>query len=130
MTWTFTTPFQAPDSSSSTAVLRLPGASVKGAVRAVHETLAGGCLRVFDADFIPSYRDHAQVRGAEWKLTVVEKATSDGQPLSLALCDEVVWVGAGQLRQACGASLATGSRVRIQAADVPTQTQQPGPQGA
>ena len=63
VTWTFTTAFQAPEGASGTTVLRLPGTSVKGAVRAVHETLAGGCLRVFDADFIPSYRDHAQVRG-------------------------------------------------------------------
>ena len=119
VTWTFTTAFQAPEGASGTTALRLPGTSVKGAVRAVHETMAGGCLRVFDADFIPSYRDHAQVRGPEWKLAVVEKATGDGQPLTVTLCDEVVWVGAGRLRQACGASLATGSRVSIKDADVP-----------
>ena len=76
---------------------------------------------MFDADFIPSYRDHAQVRGPEWKLAVVEKATGDGQPLTVMLCDEVVWVGAGQLRQACGASLATGSRIGIRDADVPAK---------
>ena len=75
VTWTFTSPFQAPEGASGTAVLRLPGTSVKGAVRAVHETLAGGCLRVFDAEFIPSYRDHAQVRGGEWKMAVVDKST-------------------------------------------------------
>lgn len=121
VTWTFTTPFQAPEGSSGTAVLRLPGTSVKGAVRAVHETLAGGCLRVFDADFVPSYRDHAQVRGPEWKLAVVEKATGDGQPLSLLLCDDVVWVGAGQLRQACGTALATGSRVSVADSDIPSE---------
>ena len=121
VTWTFTTAFLAPDGASGTDVLRLPGSSVKGAVRAVHETLAGGCLRVFDADFIPSYRDHAQVRGPEWKLAVVEKATGDGQPLTVMLCDEVVWVGAGQLRQACGASLATGSRIGIKHADIPSE---------
>lgn len=121
VTWMFTTPFQAPEGASGTNVLRLPGSSVKGAVRAVHETLAGGCLRVFDADFIPSYRDHAQVRGPEWKLAVVEKHTADGQPLTVLLCDEVVWAGAAQLRRACGASLATGSRVGIRDADVPAR---------
>lgn len=118
VTWTFTTPLQAPEGASGTTVLRLPGTSVKGAVRAVHETMAGGCLRVFDADFIPSYRDHAQVRGSEWKLALVNKATDDGQPLSVTLCDEVVWVGIAQLRRACGRSLATGSRVTIHDADV------------
>jgi hypothetical protein len=121
VTWKFATAFQAPDGSSGAAVLRLPGTSVKGAVRAVHESLAGGCLRIFDADFIPSYRDHARVRDpAVWKLAVVEKATGDGQPLTVLLCDEVVWVSAGQLRRACGASLATGSRVGIRDADVPS----------
>jgi len=113
VTWTFTSPFQAPDGASGTAALRLPGASVKGAVRSVHETLAGGCLRVFDADFIPSYRDHAQVRDRAWRLAVVEHGTEDGQPLSLTLCDEVVWVGFRQLRQACGSTLTTGDRVTI-----------------
>jgi CRISPR-associated protein (TIGR03986 family) len=121
VTWEFTTPFQAPEGAAGTTVLRLPGASVKGAVRSVHEALAGGCLRVFDAEFIPSYRDHANVRGREWTLAVVDKATGDGQPLTVSLCDEVVWVGAGQLRQACGGSLATGSRVGIKAADVPAK---------
>ena len=57
VTWKFTSPFQAPGGPSGTTVLRLPGSSVKGAVRSLHETLAGGCLRVFDEDFIPSYRD-------------------------------------------------------------------------
>lgn len=121
VTWTFTTPFQAPEGASGTSVLRLSGASVKGAVRTVHETLAGGCLRVFDADFIPSYRDHAQVRGDEWKLAMVDKATADGQPLSVILCDEVVWVGIAQLRRARGRSLSTGSRVTIQDADIPAE---------
>jgi hypothetical protein len=121
VTWTFTTAFQAPDGASSTSVLRLPGTSVKGAVRAVHETLTGGCLRIFDADFIPSYRDHAQVKGPDWQLAVVAKATADGQPLSVTLCDEVVWADAGQLRQACGTSLATGSRIGIRDSDVPAK---------
>ena len=117
--WEFMTQFQAPEGASGTAVLRLPGASVKGAVRSVHEVIAGGCLRVFDADFIPSYRDHAQVKKDDWKLAVVHKATADGQPLTVLLCDEVVWVGVEQLRQACGSSLCTGGRVAIQPGDVP-----------
>jgi RAMP superfamily len=125
VTWKFVTGFQAPEGASGSAVLRLPGASVKGAVRSVHEVIAGGCLRVFDADFIPSYRDHAQVKDKEWKLAVVDKATEDGQPLTVLLCDEVVWVGAGQLRQAWDEDLATGSRVAIQPGDVPAKLNGP-----
>ena len=33
VTWTFASPFQAPEGQSGTTVLRLPGSSVKGAVR-------------------------------------------------------------------------------------------------
>jgi CRISPR-associated protein (TIGR03986 family) len=113
VTWTFTSPFQAPEGAAGTTELRVPGSSVKGAVRSVHETLAGGCLRVFDGDFIPSYRDVPAVRPEEWTLAQVAQSTKDGQPLIVTLCDEVVWVGLEQLRKACGDSLATGSRVHV-----------------
>jgi hypothetical protein len=113
VTWTFTSPFQAPAGASETTVLRLPGSSVKGAVRSVHEALAGGCLRVFDEDFIPSYRDTPSVRSADWTLAQVTAATKDGQALTVQLCDDVAWVRAKQLRNACGDSLSTGSRVTL-----------------
>ncbi|MEV6229053.1 TIGR03986 family CRISPR-associated RAMP protein [Saccharopolyspora shandongensis] len=41
----------------------VPGSSVKGALRSLHETLTGSCLRVFDAKFFPTYRDTARNRG-------------------------------------------------------------------
>ena len=81
VTWTFASPFQAPEGQSGTTVLRLPGSSVKGAVRSLHETLAGGCLRIFNEDFIPSYRDPATARPGDWTMALVEKHTQDGQPL-------------------------------------------------
>ena len=117
--WEFTSPFQAPEGASGTTLLRLPGSSVKGAVRSVHEALAGGCLRIFDDKFIPSYRDAATVRPPSWKLALVSEATQDGQPLTVQLCDDVVWVRTGQLQHACGSSLGTGSRITIDPGDVP-----------
>lgn len=111
--WTMTSPMQAPPGSADGQRLRVPGASVKGAVRAMHETLAGGCLRVFDQDFVPSYRDLAAVPAAEWTLAVVDSVTRDGQPLRVQVCDQVVWVGAAQLRAACGGDLRSGSRVNF-----------------
>ena len=113
VTWAFRSPFQAPEGQSGTTVLRLPGSSVKGAVRSLHETLAGGCLRVFHEDFIPSYRDQATVRPGNWTLGVVDKTTRDGQPLTVRLCDDVCWVPAQKLRAACGPGLVTGSRVSL-----------------
>jgi hypothetical protein len=119
----FTSPMQAPENAASGQRLRLAGASVKGAVRSLHETLAGGCLRVLDEDFVPSYRDTAAVPAAEWTLAVVESVTRDGQPLTVRLCDPVVWVRAEQLRAACGRHLATGSRVSFTPPTEPTSLQ-------
>jgi len=114
VTWTFSSPFQAPEGMSGTTVLEVPGSSVKGAVRSVHEVLAGGCLRVFGADFVPSYRDTPKPRPEGWTLAQVVTATKDGQPLTVRLCEDVVWVPAAKLRDACGSrSLATGSRVDL-----------------
>lgn len=36
--------------------MRVPGSSVKGAIRSVHEALFGGCLRQVDPEFRPIYR--------------------------------------------------------------------------
>src|SRR5690606_6658313 len=39
----------------------IPGASLQGALRNMHETITGGCLRVFNSDFVPGYRDSVTV---------------------------------------------------------------------
>jgi CRISPR-associated protein (TIGR03986 family) len=115
--WDMLAPLQAPEGVSGRSVVRLPGASVKGAMRAAHETLAGGCLRVFDEGFLPSYRDQARVVDDEWTLGQVRQSTRDGQPLQVELCDEVVWVRAEQLREAMKPGrLETGSRVTLEGA--------------
>lgn len=114
--WELTGPAQAPDGSADGAVLRFPGSSVKGVVRSVHETLAGGCLRIVDEAFVPSYRDTASALSDDWTLAVVS-TEFDGQPLTVRPATQVVWVRSGQLVAACGAGLRTGSRVDL---DPPT----------
>jgi len=70
----------------------IPGSSLKGAIRSIHETLAGGCLRVFDADYTPAYRDQAATRPAPWTLGVVRATDGLIRPTEVQLCDLVVWV--------------------------------------
>ncbi|ROO59621.1 CRISPR-associated protein (TIGR03986 family) [Micromonospora sp. Llam0] len=112
--WEFTSPLQAPDGSSSNELLRLQGASVKGAVRSLHENLAGGCLRVFDNEYVPSYRDPVKSPGPEWTLARVVDTTQEGQPLTVRPCDQVVWVRSEQLHQAYQAEdLRTGCLVDL-----------------
>lgn len=45
---------------------RIFGTSLTGAIRSVHEVLAGGCLRVFDEDYRPgSYRETAETENTK-----------------------------------------------------------------
>jgi hypothetical protein len=71
----------------------LPGSSLHGALRAMHEVLAGGCLRVFDRDFLPSYRtpvaDEGYGRG--WRLGLVTKARG-GRAEAIQICGEPHWL--------------------------------------
>jgi CRISPR-associated protein (TIGR03986 family) len=90
------------------------GSSLKGALRSLHETLAGGCLRVVDQDFVPVYRDPPRPRDGSWTLARVEAVDGDGFPTQLTLCDEVVWVEATELHPAVRTSgLRTGSTVDL-----------------
>jgi len=50
--------------------LYVPGSSIHGALRSLHEAMAGGCLRIFDPDFVPVYRQQAKTR-AGWCPAVV-----------------------------------------------------------
>ena len=91
----------------------LPGSSIKGALRAVHEALAGGCLRVLDTEFVPVYRDTAHVLDSTWTLAVIAEAPH-GSPASFTLADEVVWTSADELHRAVPPQqLRSGTRVNI-----------------
>ncbi|MFC8797286.1 RAMP superfamily CRISPR-associated protein [Promicromonospora sp. NPDC057138] len=65
----------------------LPGSSLAGAVRSLHETITGGCLRVFNADFRPGYRDQVVRRRGRWRLARVSGVDVDGRPTRLNVCD-------------------------------------------
>ncbi|WP_093839417.1 RAMP superfamily CRISPR-associated protein [Streptomyces aidingensis] len=92
----------------------LPGSSLAGTVRALHETLAGGCLRVFDADFRPGYRDAARTRHRGWKPALVTE-TEHGRPAAVRMCTEVVWADSADLARVLGSPerVVTGAEVRV-----------------
>ncbi|MGW2410127.1 TIGR03986 family type III CRISPR-associated RAMP protein [Streptomyces sp. NPDC001739] len=94
----------------------LPGSSLAGAVRSLHETLAGGCLRVFNGNFRPGYRDQVQKRPARWRLARVDEVDENGRPLRMQLCPQPpVWVESAALHNALGGAenLKTGARVTL-----------------
>src|ERR1700733_6147709 len=59
--WTLQTPLLLPQAHPAVRAgqVVVPGSSVKGALRSLHETLMGGCLRVVDEEFVPVYRQPA-----------------------------------------------------------------------
>ncbi|MGH3529191.1 MAG: hypothetical protein ACRDQ6_18055, partial [Pseudonocardiaceae bacterium] len=63
----------------------IPGSSLHGAMRSLHETLTGSCLRVFDSMFVPVYRDTAS-NTADLRLAVVSRVDQEGRPDEFQLC--------------------------------------------
>lgn len=96
----------------------IPGSSVHGALRSMHETLVGGCLRVFDTEFVPAYRDEATSKiNQHFKLAVVEQVATEGpnagRPMKLTLCSEFAFVKSEVLDNATpgeSGRLSTGTR--------------------
>lgn len=71
----------------------VPGSGLMGAVRSVHEALAGGCLRVLDRDRVPVHRHPANAAETrDLRLAVVTRVDADGRAEQVALCDEWVWI--------------------------------------
>jgi hypothetical protein len=114
--WSLQTPALLPQAHLPVRAGRVivPGSSVKGAVRSVHETLMGGCLRVVDEDFVPVYRQPAVARDQDWRLAVVAAATRQGRATHVRVTEETAWVPVGMLDSALGRVPRTGDRVDIE----------------
>jgi hypothetical protein len=115
VTWTLRTPLLLPagiDAEPGGRVV-LPGSAVKGAVRSLHETLMGGCLKVAAEDFVPVYREPAVTKGENWRLAVVSESTRQGRATRIRIAEETAWVPVGFLRQALGRVPRTGDTVDI-----------------
>ncbi|MCP2170357.1 RAMP superfamily CRISPR-associated protein [Goodfellowiella coeruleoviolacea] len=97
----------------------LPGSSLAGVFRSLHESVAGGCLRIFEDEYLPSYRDAVeQARSLLdiWTLALVSEVDSGtGQPRTLHLCTDLVRIRHDALNRALGGprNIVTGTRVDI-----------------
>lgn len=74
-------------------VIKYPGSALRGVLRSLHETLAGGCLRILDEDFVPVHRQPMAAGNAVKTLAVVTKIDPVTQRVTEVFpCDEVIWV--------------------------------------
>lgn len=114
VTWKLRSPMALPASGSAGQMtsewltddghLRIPGSSIKGAVRSVHEALFAGCPRVLDSAFVPVYRDPVTphlVRN--WRMAVVSKVDNKGRAVQVYLTEaDPVPIDGRSLRGLCG----------------------------
>lgn len=85
VTWHLHSPLAIPIDEWGTigGDVRIPGSSVKGAVRSTHEVLFGGCLRQVDLGYRPTYRQLPNMEALkDWRMAV---ALSDDEVL---LCEK------------------------------------------
>lgn len=103
VTWHLHVPLAIPleEWGSIDGDVRIPGSSVKGAVRSTHEVLFGGCLRQVDLGYRPTYRQLPNMDALkDWRMAVVlgddevllcekEEPTRRSSIDSKALCQRV-----------------------------------------
>jgi CRISPR/Cas system CSM-associated protein Csm3 (group 7 of RAMP superfamily) len=96
--------------------LMIPGSGLLGAVRSVHEAMAGGCLRVIDRHYTPVHREPASSEVTKGlRLAMVLAVDAAGRPLRVSLCADEVWVFRELLAVPAGARPpATGDRLRYE----------------
>lgn len=103
VTWKVKSPLAVPNDGSwgltddQDKELRIPGASVKGAVRSLHEALFAGCARIVDPNYTPVYRDMMTtdlLKG--WELAVVWTPDANAEvrsapQIKVVPCEQVSW---------------------------------------
>jgi CRISPR/Cas system CSM-associated protein Csm3 (group 7 of RAMP superfamily) len=96
----------------------IPGSGLLGSVRSVHEALAGGCLRVLNAGFVPVHRHPASTwETAGLRLALVTQVDAKGKALAVQVCEDWMRVPLLALAMPSGRLPTTGDQLRHQAAD-------------
>lgn len=119
VTWHLHSPLAIPIDEWGTigGDVRIPGSSVKGAVRSVHEVLFGGCLRQVDLGYRPTYRQLPNMEALEgWQMAVVVGGDE------VLLCDKEdpkrrSSIDSEALRQRVGDRARTGDVIAVHAND-------------
>ena len=113
VTWHIQSPIAIPmeEWGSIGGDVRIPGSSIKGAVRSTHEMLFGGCLRQVDLGYRPTYRQLPNMDALkDWRMAVV---LDDDEVL---LCEEEKKrssVDSETLRQRLGGKARTGDVIAV-----------------
>ena len=114
ITWTSLSDVVVSRGTPWSAACEFPGSSAKGVARSLHETLAGGCLRVIDTDYLPTYRSPISKSSEEgWELCWIQKVDK-GRPTAVRRCSETIWVNLDCI----SGVVKTGKRLRFDRGDI------------
>ena len=80
-----------PDASLPQPIT-LPGSGIRGAVRALHEVIAGGCMRVVNLDYLPVHRETTEDAKSRQVLATVTRVDDNQQVTEIRLTAEPIWV--------------------------------------
>ena len=113
--WTLKTPLLLPVKAEEEGwlelindkrgIVEIPGSSIKGAMRSLHEAAFFGCLSVIDEDFTPVYREavsgrNRSTRNSGWRVGIVTEVDEEHRPVKIAVTSEdPIWVAANTMRQ-------------------------------
>lgn len=95
--------------------IALPGSGIRGAVRALHEVIAGGCLRVIDLHHRPVHRETTEDAKSRQVLAVVTRVDGNQHMTEIQLTDEPIWVPFTSLTVRGGLELRSGTRFTVAA---------------
>lgn len=96
----------------------IPGSGLLGAVRSVHEALAGGCMRVLDTGWAPAHRHPATTaETGGLRMAVVSEVDDKGRAVRVRVCDEWMRVPLAALGGGPGRLPRTGDQLRHRSAD-------------
>ncbi len=113
-----------PDESQPQPIT-LPGSGIRGAVRALHEVIAGGCMRVVNLDYLPVHRETtADANPRRQVLATVTKVDDNHQLTEIQLTDEPIWVPFTSLT--CPVELRSGLRFDLATPPLAQRKSTPG----
>lgn len=92
--------------SVTNEVLSYPGSALRGALRSLHETLAGGCMRVLEESYVPVHREpmNAYHDGKDLLAVVREIDPMTRAVTKVEVVDRVYWVPVSILHAGLGAT--------------------------
>ena len=107
----------------------IPGSSLAGAIRAIHEAMNNSCLRIIDGGYRAVHRHAVSAQllqdttDKSLRMAIVAHVTPAGLPDLVHLCDDVVWVPATHF----AVTPRTGMRLNLPDSPSVTRSQQRGP---